>query len=187
MGVLELTLALTPPARLVTWEQLMHRRRFPRDKQARGNIGQAASRDLAISPARDISPLVSSGGKRKLWVEKMKAVVIRTGPHYLYFIIFLSSRHSLSLVICVGPGAEYGRDCPLARILCVHPSVCTPCGRRRLTGKDLGLATVGLGCYQATEAMQVCLTPSQLELKDGGSNRKGIWCSRALDAPHVDS
>ena len=53
MGVLELTLAVTPPGRVVTWEQL-NQRRFPRVKHSI-RISQAASRYLAVSPSRAIS------------------------------------------------------------------------------------------------------------------------------------
>ena len=80
MGVLELTLALTPPGRVVTW----HRRRFPRGKLQHA-IGHAVAPEISrfLLRARDISPLVSSGRERELRVKKRKMrAVVRTGPYY---------------------------------------------------------------------------------------------------------
>ena len=78
MGVLELTLALTPPGRVVTW----HRRRFPRGKLQHA-IGQAAAPEISRFPlrARYLAARIVEGKAKAPGKEKKMIAVVRTGPH----------------------------------------------------------------------------------------------------------
>jgi hypothetical protein len=71
---------LTPPARVVTWEQPMHRRRFRREREPHA-ISRFLPRD------RDISLSLAAGKAKDLTPRKMKAglsrpacIIIRGSP-----------------------------------------------------------------------------------------------------------